>query len=134
MGDRDRSPRRDRRGGGGGGGGRRAGPDKRIFVSNLPFEIKWQDVKDLFRKEVGEVTYVKLFNDENDKPRGAGILEFAEPALAKTAIEKMHRFDMKGRKIVVKEDFDAERDKFGRIVKGSDGGGGGGGRGDSSRR
>merc|ERR1719189_2137008 len=41
---------------------------------------------------------------------------------------------MKGRKIVVKEDFDAERDKFGRIVKGSDGGGGGGGRGDSSRR
>jgi hypothetical protein len=28
----------------------------------------------------------------------------------------MHRFDYKGRNIVVKEDFDAERDKFGRIV------------------
>ena len=80
------------------------------------------------------ISSVNMLNDENDKPRGAGILEFAEPALAKTAIEKMHRFDMKGRKIVVKEDFDAERDKFGRIVKGSDGGGGGGGRGDSSRR
>ena len=73
-----RSPRRDRRdnsaprrstgpprggGGGGGGGSRRAPPERRIFVSNIPFEMKWQEVKDLFREKVGadDQTFVKLF-------------------------------------------------------------------------
>ena len=76
MADRDRSPRRDRRSGGGGPGARpdlgkmRKGPaDKRIFISNLPYEMKWQEVKDLFRQEVGEVSYVELFYDERGKPR-----------------------------------------------------------------
>jgi RNA recognition motif-containing protein len=123
MGDRDRSPKRDRRSGGGGPGARvdqgkmRKGPaDKRIFVSNLPYEMKWQEVKDLFRQEVGEVSYVELFNDESGKPRGAGVMEFPTQDMARLAIDKMHRYDYKGRKIVVKEDFDAERDKQGRIV------------------
>ena len=120
MGDRDRSPRRDRRSGGGAERKTRRGPpEKRIFISNLPFEMKWQEVKDLFRKEIGEVAYVELFNDESGKSRGAGILEFTEVSKAKLAIEKMHRFELKGRKLVVKEDFDTERDKFGRIIKGS---------------
>jgi len=85
-------------------------------VSNIPFEMKWQEVKDLFRENVGDVSYVELFSDENEKPRGCGILEFGSEADAKNAVEKMHRYDYKGRNLVVKEDFDAERDKFGRIV------------------
>eukprot|EP00096_Caligus_rogercresseyi_P012265 TRINITY_DN507_c0_g1_i1.p1 TRINITY_DN507_c0_g1~~TRINITY_DN507_c0_g1_i1.p1 ORF type:complete len:532 (+),score=150.78 TRINITY_DN507_c0_g1_i1:98-1597(+) len=127
---RDRSPREDRRrdrrvGGRGGGGGegsggkptlRRAPPERRVFVSNFPFEMKWQEIKDMFRKEVGDVTYVELFNDEQERPRGCGIMEFATPELAKKCIEKMHRFEYKGRKLVVKEDFDTVRDKCGRIV------------------
>ncbi len=60
-------------------------------MSNIPFEMKWQEVKDMFRESVGDVTYVELFNDENDKPRGCGILEFASAELAKKAVEKMHR-------------------------------------------
>ncbi len=76
----------------------------------------------MFRDHVGDVTYVELFSDENDKPRGCGILEFGSKDLAKKAVDKMHRFDLKGRKLVVKEDFDVERDKQGRIVKGSMGG------------
>lgn len=46
---------------------------------------------------------MELFNDENDKPRGCGIIEFENAATAKKAIEKMHRFELGGRKIVVKE-------------------------------
>ena len=76
----------------------------------------------MFRDHVGDVTYVELFSDENEKPRGCGILEFGSKDLAKKAVDKMHRFDLKGRKLVVKEDFDVERDKQGRIVKGSIGG------------
>ena len=109
------------RGGGGGGGksasnSRRAPPERRIFVSNIPFEMKWQEVKDLFRDNVGDVSYVELFNDENEKPRGCGILEFASEDLAKNAVDKMHRYEYKGRKLVVKEDFETERDKYGRII------------------
>jgi len=146
---RDRSPI-DRKDGGGGGGrrggdrgrrsgfgsagkGRRAPPERRIFVSNIPFEMKWQEVKDMFRDEVGDVTYVELFNDENDKPRGCGILELGSAELAKQAVEKMHRKELKGRKLVVKEDFDTDRDKFGRIISGGGGGGRRGGGGDRDR-
>ena len=57
----------------------------------------------IFREEVGDVTYVELFNDENDKPRGCGILEFATEEMAKRAVEKMHRHEFRGRKLVVKE-------------------------------
>jgi RNA recognition motif-containing protein len=106
----------------GGNNPRRAPPERRIFVSNIPFEMKWQEVKDLFRDNVGDVSYVELFNDENEKPRGCGILEFATEEMAKNAVEKMHRHEYKGRKFVVKEDFDTERDRYGRITKGPRGG------------
>lgn len=33
---------------------------KRVFVSNVPYEMKWQDLKDLFRKE-GELFGVPQF-------------------------------------------------------------------------
>lgn len=95
-----------------------------MFVSNIPYDMKWQDVKDLFRSEVGEVTHVEMFNDEDDKPRGCAIVELASADLAEKAVETMHRKDFKGRKLVVLADFDNERDKHGRIVSGSSRGGG----------
>lgn len=52
---------------------------------------------------VGEVEYVELFADEGDKPRGCGIIEFSSPDSVKKAIEKMHRHEVRGRKLVVKE-------------------------------
>ena len=70
----------------------------------------------MFREEAAEVSYVELFNDENDKPRGCGIIEFNTESEAKLAVEKMHRHEYKGRKLVVKEDFENERDKHGRII------------------
>ncbi len=82
--------------------------------------MKWQEVKDMFRDEVGDVTYVQLFSDEDDKPRGCGILEFASEDLVRKAIDKMHRRELSGgRKLVVKEDFDIDRDRYGRIIRGS---------------
>ena len=52
---------------------------------------------------MGEVAYVELFHDENDKPRGCGIVEFESADSVKKAVEKMHRYDLNGRKLVVKE-------------------------------
>ncbi|XP_046402597.1 myelin expression factor 2-like [Ischnura elegans] len=107
-------------------GGRRAPADRRIYISNIPYEFRWQELKDLFRTEVGEVAYVELFSDDGEKPRGCGIVEFENAESVKKAVEKMHRWELKGRKLVVKEDFDIERDKYGRPMKGGSSGGGGG--------
>lgn len=106
---------------------------KRIYVSNIPYEYRWQDLKDLFRRVVGTVEFVELFVDENNKPRGCGIVEFKDAENVQKALEKMNRYELSGREIVVKEDHGEERDKYGRIGRkggddrgsGSRGGGGG---------
>lgn len=98
-------------------GGRKAS-NNRVFVSNISYEYRWQALKDLFRTEVGDVSYVELFVDENDKPKGCGIIEFADPASVKKCLEVMHRVELKGRKLVIKEDFGNERDKHGNLING----------------
>jgi RNA recognition motif-containing protein len=109
---------------------------RRIYVSNVPYEYKWQDLKDLFRKEVADVTFVELFHDESNKPRGCGVVEFEKTESVTKALEKMNRYDLNGRNLVVKEDYGNERDKFGRISKdgGNNGGGGGNGNGGGGNR
>lgn len=103
------------------------------FSASIPYEIaRWQDLKDLFRREVGDVSFVELFNDETGKPRGCGIVEFEKPESVAVALDKMNRYELSGRNLVVKEDFGNERDKFGRVIPkngaggGSNSGGGGG--------
>lgn len=77
---------------------------------------RWQDLKDLFRREVGDVAFVELFSDESNKPRGCGIVEFEKPESVAVALEKMNGYALSGRNLVVKEDFGNERDKFGRVI------------------
>lgn len=74
-------------------------------------------MKDLFRKEVGEVAFVELFNDENGKPRGCGIIEFVSTDSVRVALDKMNRYDLSGRNLVIKEDSGNERDKYGFVIK-----------------
>ena len=38
--------------------------EKRIFVANIPYHLKWQDVKALFQDNVGGVKNVDLFFDQ----------------------------------------------------------------------
>lgn len=104
----------------------------RIYISNIPYDYRWQDLKDLFRRVVGSVEYVELFHDENGKARGCGIVEFKDPDNVEKALEKMNRYDVNGRELVVKEDHGEQRDQYGRIVRDGQGGGGGGGRGGGS--
>ena len=52
---------------------------------------------------MGEVSYVEVFSDDTGKSRGCGIIEFTSNELVDMALEKMHRYDLNGRKIVVKE-------------------------------
>ncbi|OTF73159.1 myelin expression factor 2-like protein [Euroglyphus maynei] len=89
---------------------------RRVYVANIPFDVKWGELKDLFRDKVGNVRFCQLFENEEGKPRGCGLVEFEDSASAKKAIEVLNRFDFKGRELVVKEDLDIDRDRFGRLI------------------
>lgn len=52
---------------------------------------------------VGDVSFVVVYADEKDKSRGCGTVEFDRAESAQKAIDKMHRYDINGRKLVVKE-------------------------------
>ncbi|GAB6025135.1 hypothetical protein CHUAL_010560 [Chamberlinius hualienensis] len=95
----------------------RAPSTRRVYIANVPYDARWQDIKDLFREKIGDCEFIHLFEDEDGKPRGCGLVEFKDPSSVQKALEVMHKFDYKGRKFVVKEDYDSERDRFGRIVK-----------------
>lgn len=119
---------------GGGSGNRDRSRERRncrVYISNIPYDYRWQDLKDVFRRIVGSVEYVELFHDENGKARGCGIVEFKDPDNVEKALEKMNRYEINGRELVVKEDHGEQRDQYGRIIRdgGGGGGGGGGGRG-----
>lgn len=91
-------------------------PSRRCYVANVPFDVKWSDLKALFRQEIGNVTYCQLFEDEEGRSRGCGLIEFADAVSAQKAIETMHRYHFRGRELVVKEDVDGERDFCGRLL------------------
>lgn len=75
---------------------------RKVFVGNLNFQTSWQDLKDTFR-EVGEVAFVKIFEDDDGRSKGSAIIEFEEP-LAAQAIEQMNDTMFDGRRIQVRED------------------------------
>ncbi|XP_034416587.1 myelin expression factor 2 [Cyclopterus lumpus] len=80
----------------------------RVFISNIPYDMKWQAIKDLMREKVGEVTYVELFKDGEGKSRGCGVVEFKDEEFVKKAIETMNKHDLSGRPLNIKEDPDGE--------------------------
>lgn len=114
-GSRDRSPDRGR------DRGSMKSSNNRVYVSNIPYEYRWQDMKDLFRSQVGDVQFVELFVDDNDKPKGCGIVEFSDSSCVKKCLEVMQRYEVKGRKLVVREDSGNVRDKHGNVIGGAGG-------------
>uniref|UniRef100_Q9P2K5-2 Isoform 2 of Myelin expression factor 2 n=2 Tax=Homo sapiens TaxID=9606 RepID=Q9P2K5-2 len=91
------------------GAGEKKGPNRnRVFISNIPYDMKWQAIKDLMREKVGEVTYVELFKDAEGKSRGCGVVEFKDEEFVKKALETMNKYDLSGRPLNIKEDPDGE--------------------------
>ncbi|XP_055796520.1 heterogeneous nuclear ribonucleoprotein M-like isoform X2 [Salvelinus fontinalis] len=85
----------------------------RVFVSNIPYDVKWQALKDLMKEKVGEVTYVEHLMDGEGKSRGCAVVEFRTEELMKKAVEKVNKHNLNGRPLKVKEDPDgviAQRD------------------------
>uniref|UniRef100_A0A7N5ZXW2 RRM domain-containing protein n=1 Tax=Anabas testudineus TaxID=64144 RepID=A0A7N5ZXW2_ANATE len=87
------------------GGEKKGAHRNRVFISNIPYDMKWQAIKDLMREKVGEVTYVELFKDAEGKSR---VSDFKDEEFVKKAIVTMNKHDLNGRPLNIKEDPDGE--------------------------
>ncbi|NXD31512.1 HNRPM protein, partial [Spelaeornis formosus] len=92
-----------------------ANPAKRYraFITNIPFDVKWQSLKDLVKEKVGEVTYVELLMDAEGKSRvtvlcAHRVVEFKMEESMKKAAEVLNKHSLGGRPLKVKEDPDGE--------------------------
>ncbi|KAM4676633.1 myelin expression factor 2 [Discoglossus pictus] len=101
----------------GSGMGEKKGQSRnRVFISNIPYDMKWQAIKDLMREKVGEVTYVELFKDAEGKSRVSAVgnnllevvVEFKDMEFVTKALEVMNKHDLSGRPLNIKADPDGE--------------------------
>merc|ERR1712062_969727 len=74
-----------------------------VYVGNLPYSIKWQDLKDHMAK-AGKVEFVKVMTEDGTewgRSRGCGCVRFSTEEEAQNAIETLNDSDLEGRKIFV---------------------------------
>lgn len=101
-------PSRRNFGGDGDGFGRRGRESDRgrkIVVWNLPYHIRWQDLKDLFR-EYGNVIRADVPQTHDGKSKGMGTVLFETEMEAERAIQEMTGKEVDGRIV------DCRLDKF----------------------
>lgn len=113
--------------GGGGGPGMMAGGSRQIYVSNLPYTVGWQDLKDLFRQaaHTGTVVRADVHVTPDGRMKGSGIVAFDNPDDAQVAIQQFNGYDWNGRVLEVREDRFAGPPGFGGGRGGFMGGRGG---------
>ncbi|KAI1149718.1 hypothetical protein F4825DRAFT_39003 [Nemania diffusa] len=120
-------------GGGGGGygggmGGGMGGGNRQLYISNLPYTVGWQDLKDLFRQAArnGAVIRADVHLGPDGRPKGSGIVMFESPDDARSAIQQFNGFEWQGRMLEVREDRFANAGGGGGYGRGGFGGGRGG--------
>lgn len=108
---------------------------KNIFISNLSFRLKNEDLQRAF-EEYGEVSSAKIITDKyTGRSRGFGFVEMPDDESANKAIEELNGAEFDGKVISVAEarpktDKPAgERRSSGGFNRGGNGGGNRGGRG-----
>lgn len=84
---------------------RRTGPPQvegfEIFVGNLPFSLRWQDLKDMFR-EFGDIERADVREGPGGRSKGFGTVVFRTQEAADAAIQKYDGYELMGRKVDVR--------------------------------
>lgn len=82
----------------------------RVYVGNLPWDCKWQDLKDHMRL-TGEVLHADVLHGPDGRAKGCGLVEYQFPHEAQRAIQDLHNSELMGRLIFVREDREDEKKK-----------------------
>ena len=98
-----------------------------IYVGNLSWGLKEQDLSDLFAP-FGEVASAKIVMDKfTNRSKGFGFVDMPNDEQAQAAIAQLNGSEVDGRNLVVNESRPKEGGSDGGFKKRSFGGGGGGG-------
>jgi len=107
-----------------------------LFVGNLPFNMRENEMGDLFSK-FGKIRHVKVGIDKySGKSRGYGFVEFEDRVDAEAAFKKYNGYDLMGRVLRLDWDlgFEKKREMGYSGERGGDRGGDRGGRGGGGSR
>ncbi|KNZ51747.1 hypothetical protein VP01_382g4 [Puccinia sorghi] len=74
-----------------------------LFVGNLPFNLQWQDLKDLFR-QAGNILRADVAMTGEGRSRGFGTVMFATAEDARKAQKMYDGYELKGRALKVRFD------------------------------
>jgi RNA recognition motif-containing protein len=74
-----------------------------VFVGNLSYETRWQDLKDHMR-QAGNVDSAVIFEAPDGRSKGCGIVVYQHPKDAQRALRQMQDTTLHGRPIFVRED------------------------------
>ncbi len=75
----------------------------KIYVGNLPYKFKADDLKEAF-SEFGEITEATVITDRySGRSKGFGFVTFADEESAKKAVEAMNGKEVEGRELKVNE-------------------------------
>ncbi|KAH9053525.1 hypothetical protein Ae201684P_015291 [Aphanomyces euteiches] len=78
----------------------------RVYVSNLSWSVKWQELKD-FMKQAGPVLHADVLEEPSGRSKGCGIVEYDTPEFAERAIRTLNDTQFGDRKIFIREDREA---------------------------
>lgn len=76
---------------------------RQLFIGNLPFRVRWQDIKDLFRK-AGQVLRADVALNHENRSKGHGTILFSNVADAQNAIDMFNGYKWQGRILEVRGD------------------------------
>ncbi|PLW43734.1 hypothetical protein PCANC_19421 [Puccinia coronata f. sp. avenae] len=74
-----------------------------LFVGNLPFNLQWQDLKDLFR-QAGNILRADVAMTGEGRSRGYGTVLFSTAEDAMKAVDMYDGYELKGRALKVRFD------------------------------
>jgi hypothetical protein len=74
-----------------------------LAVTNLPYRIRWQDLKDLFRR-YGTPSRADVFLAPDGRSRGVGMVSMRTRGEAENCVNDLNGYEWFGRKIGVKID------------------------------
>jgi RNA recognition motif-containing protein len=86
--------------GGGAPQQRRGNPACTLSITNLPYNVSWQTLKDHFRS-AGNVRRADVNTGSDGRSSGSGVVEFSSPDEAQHAIRTLHDSMLNDRKISV---------------------------------
>ncbi|KAF8970529.1 hypothetical protein BGZ46_010425 [Entomortierella lignicola] len=81
--------------------------ERRVYVGNLSYDVKWTDLKD-FMREIGPVAHADVLLSSDGRSKGCGVVEFTKADDAKEAIRRLNDVVLMGRPVFVREDRESD--------------------------